>query len=131
MPADLSERLSDRVQISGCARTADIPAGYAGASEFLAGKFRTFGSGLVALRRQSLLRRIPISVSVCPRPVRYGTETAFGKDAHEIDAAAGDDEGLEAVGAYVEFRLQGTAAPFEALTSNIAAEGDFNGPDRP
>jgi hypothetical protein len=41
--------------ISGCARTADIPAGYAGAPESLAGKFRTFGSGLVALRRQSPL----------------------------------------------------------------------------
>ena len=28
--------------ISGCARTADIPAGYAGAHEFLAGKFWNF-----------------------------------------------------------------------------------------
>jgi hypothetical protein len=41
--------------ISGGVRTADIPAGYAGAPESLAGKFRTFGSGLVALRRQSPL----------------------------------------------------------------------------
>jgi hypothetical protein len=30
--------------ISGCASTADIPAGYAGAPESLVGKFRTFGS---------------------------------------------------------------------------------------
>ena len=36
-------------------RTADIPAGYAGAPESLAGKFRSFRSGLVALRRQSPL----------------------------------------------------------------------------
>ena len=41
--------------ISSCARTDDIPAGYAGAPESLAGKFRTFGSALVAFRRQSPL----------------------------------------------------------------------------
>jgi hypothetical protein len=41
--------------ISGDVGTGDIPAGYAGAPESLAGKFRTFGSGLVASRRQSLL----------------------------------------------------------------------------
>jgi hypothetical protein len=41
--------------ISGCAGTADIHAGYAGAPESLTGKFRTLGSGLVALRRQSPL----------------------------------------------------------------------------
>jgi hypothetical protein len=57
--------------ISGCSRTADIPAGYAGVHESLAGKFRTFGSGLVALAAPVSARHFPISVSECPRPVRH------------------------------------------------------------
>jgi hypothetical protein len=179
-PPTPARQCSLSYSISGGAGTADIPAGYAGAPESLAGKFRTFGSGLAALRRQSLLtifqfpfrhtrdrfdsegetglrswsrrgrqdlrdellpsylagRLMPMpsyannaiatagasvsftiegrngvptsnskqmarSVRRRTRPVRYGTETAFGKDAHEIDAAAGDDEGLEAVCAYI------------------------------
>jgi hypothetical protein len=40
---------------SGCVRIADIPAGWAGAPESLACKFRTFGAEPVVLRRQSLL----------------------------------------------------------------------------
>jgi hypothetical protein len=37
--------------ISGCARTADIPADYVGVHESLAGKFWTFGSGVLTSRR--------------------------------------------------------------------------------
>ena len=76
--------------ISGCARTADIPAGYAGAPKSLAGKFRTFGSELVALRRQSLLTIFNFRFGM-PEPVdgdRF-VEPAYRKSRatwHEICA---------------------------------------------
>jgi hypothetical protein len=63
--------------ISGCASTADIPAGYAGAPESLAGKFRTFGSEPSGFAAPVSARHFPISVSACPRPVRYVTETGL------------------------------------------------------
>jgi hypothetical protein len=63
--------------ISGFGRTADIPAGYAGALESRVGKSRTFRSGLVGSAAPVSARHFPISVSACPRPVRYVTETGL------------------------------------------------------
>jgi hypothetical protein len=43
----------------------------------LVGKFLTFGSGLMALRRQSLLVIFQFPFRQCLRSVRYGTETGL------------------------------------------------------
>ena len=56
-------------------KIVDLPAGYAGVHESLAGKFRTFGSGLVALAAPVSARHFPISVSAERRLVRLLTET--------------------------------------------------------
>jgi hypothetical protein len=50
-----SERCGLHYAISACVRTADIPAGQAGAPESQAGNFWNFRCGLVALSSRSLL----------------------------------------------------------------------------
>jgi hypothetical protein len=51
--------------------------GLCGARESLAGKFRTFGSEPGGFAAPVSARHFPISVSACPRPVRYVTETGL------------------------------------------------------
>jgi hypothetical protein len=53
--------------------------GYAGAPESLAGKFRTFGSELVALRRQSLL-------TIFQFPFRHARDLGPQVDQADLDS---------------------------------------------